>query len=105
MNVGNNCSDVDQSSHPLVSPRAGDRGFAVGVTDNDSGTTDPPQRALQRGKVVRIAVETVLNRDDFVTVGLQSGDDLAEKEPSAQRPWQKTMLGFGGDIVRCPIFG
>jgi hypothetical protein len=48
------------------------------VTHENSGGFDPPQRALDCGHVFRISVETVLDGNHLVSVGLQRGNHLAE---------------------------
>jgi len=85
--------DVDQPRNPVVGSGASDDASAVRVTDKNRRATDPSQRASYGGDVVRCCVEPRTGRLWFDLL-LEGGNHLLKHEPSAQSPWQKTMLGL-----------
>jgi hypothetical protein len=64
------------------------------MADQDRWTLDPSQRPFYCGDIAFGRVEAVLGGYYFVALRLKRGVTLLKQEPSAQIPWQKTMLGL-----------
>ena len=70
--------NVDKADDALVDASARDGGTAIGMADQNDGTANAVEGALDRREVFLVAVQSVLDRDHLMAVGLQRRDHLAE---------------------------
>src|SRR5262249_25567546 len=76
--VGPECSQVDEARNTRIPAGCRYDRTAIGVTDQDGGLADAPERPLHVGDVLRMGVQTMLRGDHFVALSLQSWDEFAE---------------------------
>jgi hypothetical protein len=87
-------TDVNQADNAIVGSSAGDDGSAVGVADKDNRAADPADGCFCYGDVLCGGIEAVLRRNASYPSACKGTINLLKQEPSAQSPWQNTMLGL-----------